>query len=60
MQITNKLTVHFSIPPLNPESEVSCTSIQNFSHIGVKMNLPRSLEIAATDKLNLPDLSCCI
>ncbi|KAF3596713.1 hypothetical protein DY000_02024743 [Brassica cretica] len=23
------------------------------------MNLPRSLEVAATDQLNLPDLSCC-
>ena len=44
MQITNK----------------SCTSIQNFSHIGVQMNLTRSLEIAATDQLNLPELSCCI
>ena len=59
IKITNKLTVHFSIPPVNPESAVFRTSIQNFSQIGIQMNLPRSLEVAATYQLNLPDLSCC-
>ncbi|WZZ79801.1 hypothetical protein YC2023_100373 [Brassica napus] len=38
---------------------VSHTSIQNFSQIGIQMNLPRALEVAVTEQLNLPDLSCC-